>query len=214
MASKKKKKVGKGGKDTFNDLGLVPSVGQGQGTPCAEEEVDPNEPLYCICQRISYGHMVGCDNEDCKNEWFHLECVGLLVNPVGTWLCPDCCVERGLIYQGAATAMPPPPATMAPAVAVAPMEEEEQQEQLVEESAEEAAAMVVVEEEGGGAEEGGGRLAEEGEEGKAAAAAAVVAEEAAETVAAAVDEGAREEEGGASTAAALEGEAVEGKALS
>jgi hypothetical protein len=25
---------------------------------------DPNEPRYCICNDVSYGDMVGCDNED------------------------------------------------------------------------------------------------------------------------------------------------------
>jgi len=25
---------------------------------------DPNEPRYCLCNDISYGDMVGCDNED------------------------------------------------------------------------------------------------------------------------------------------------------
>ena len=210
MASKKKKRLGKGGKDTSNDLGLVPSVGQGQGTPGAED-VDPNEPVYCICQRVSYGEMVGCDNEDCKNEWFHLDCMGLLATPTtGSWICPDCCVEKGLIYQGAAMALPAPPATVAPVVVVAPMEEGEQQEeqkeeQLVGGQAGEAAAMVVVEEEGGGAEEEGGGMGEKegGEEG----APPVVAEEAV-AVAAAVEEGAKEGEGEASTAAAVEGEAL------
>lgn len=26
--------------------------------------IDPNEPTYCLCNRISFGTMVGCDNED------------------------------------------------------------------------------------------------------------------------------------------------------
>jgi hypothetical protein len=25
---------------------------------------DPNEPRYCICNQVSYGDMVACDNED------------------------------------------------------------------------------------------------------------------------------------------------------
>jgi len=32
---------------------------------------DPNEPRYCICNQVSYGEMVGCDNGDCPIEWFH-----------------------------------------------------------------------------------------------------------------------------------------------
>lgn len=26
--------------------------------------VDPNEPTYCVCQQVSYGEMIGCDNTD------------------------------------------------------------------------------------------------------------------------------------------------------
>ena len=33
---------------------------------------DPNEPKYCYCQRVSYGEMIGCDNQDCKMEWVSL----------------------------------------------------------------------------------------------------------------------------------------------
>ena len=26
--------------------------------------VDPNEPTYCLCHQVSYGEMIGCDNQD------------------------------------------------------------------------------------------------------------------------------------------------------
>lgn len=26
--------------------------------------VDPNEPVYCYCQGVSYGEMVACDNAE------------------------------------------------------------------------------------------------------------------------------------------------------
>eukprot|EP00002_Diphylleia_rotans_P021213 TRINITY_DN4132_c0_g1_i3.p1 TRINITY_DN4132_c0_g1~~TRINITY_DN4132_c0_g1_i3.p1 ORF type:complete len:239 (-),score=46.32 TRINITY_DN4132_c0_g1_i3:121-837(-) len=52
--------------------------------------IDPNEPTYCICNRVSFGEMVGCDNNDCKVEWFHFECVGLVSKPKGKWYCPEC----------------------------------------------------------------------------------------------------------------------------
>ncbi|KAK6542225.1 hypothetical protein TWF694_011924 [Orbilia ellipsospora] len=54
--------------------------------------IDPNEPTYCLCNRISFGTMVGCDNEDCPKEWFHMECVGLTAEPPKTvkWYCPLC----------------------------------------------------------------------------------------------------------------------------
>ena len=29
-----------------------------------EWNFDPNEPRYCICNQVSYGDMVACDNED------------------------------------------------------------------------------------------------------------------------------------------------------
>ncbi|XP_020615040.1 inhibitor of growth protein 3-like [Orbicella faveolata] len=51
---------------------------------------DPNEPRYCLCNQVSYGEMVGCDNPDCAIEWFHYGCVGLTDAPKGKWFCPQC----------------------------------------------------------------------------------------------------------------------------
>jgi len=56
--------------------------------------IDPNEPTYCVCNRVSFGEMVGCDNSDCKVEWFHFECVGLTNPPKGKWYCPECTAIR------------------------------------------------------------------------------------------------------------------------
>eukprot|EP00501_MAST-03F_sp_TOSAG23-6_P001706 GSMAST32.ASY1.ANO1.1779.1 assembled CDS len=52
--------------------------------------IDPNEPTYCFCNRVSFGEMVGCDNDDCEIEWFHYACVGLTEQPKGKWYCPQC----------------------------------------------------------------------------------------------------------------------------
>ncbi|KAK3296069.1 uncharacterized protein B0H64DRAFT_322710 [Chaetomium fimeti] len=55
--------------------------------------IDPHEERYCLCNRVSFGTMIQCDNGDnCKLEWFHLECVGLSDIPARTtkWYCPDC----------------------------------------------------------------------------------------------------------------------------
>lgn len=52
--------------------------------------IDPDEPLYCLCQQVSYGEMIGCDNEACAIEWFHFNCVGLTSKPKGKWFCPKC----------------------------------------------------------------------------------------------------------------------------
>ncbi|KAL3861319.1 hypothetical protein ACJMK2_007377 [Sinanodonta woodiana] len=56
--------------------------------------VDPNEPTYCLCHQVSYGEMIGCDNQDCPIEWFHFACVGLTTKPKGKWFCPRCTEER------------------------------------------------------------------------------------------------------------------------
>ncbi|KAL4897163.1 hypothetical protein BDV59DRAFT_169930 [Aspergillus ambiguus] len=59
------------------------------------EEIDPNEPRYCICGDVSFGTMICCENQDCDREWFHLDCVGLSEVPGRTakWYCPDCRVK-------------------------------------------------------------------------------------------------------------------------
>ena len=52
--------------------------------------IDPNEPTYCLCEQVSYGEMIGCDNDECPIEWFHFSCVGLHHKPKGKWYCPKC----------------------------------------------------------------------------------------------------------------------------
>lgn len=83
------------------------------------EEIDPNEPRYCLCGDVSFGTMICCENNDvsnhtiptfdppknntncfskqCDKEWFHLDCVGLSEVPSRTakWYCPDCRVKLG-----------------------------------------------------------------------------------------------------------------------
>jgi len=48
------------------------------------------EPAYCICEEISYGNMVCCDNDLCPIEWFHFGCVSINRKPKGKWYCPRC----------------------------------------------------------------------------------------------------------------------------
>ncbi|XP_072382785.1 uncharacterized protein MESR4 isoform X2 [Diabrotica undecimpunctata] len=53
----------------------------------------PAQPqLYCYCQcpYDEVSEMIGCDATDCEIEWFHFECVGIMVPPKGQWFCPDC----------------------------------------------------------------------------------------------------------------------------
>lgn len=66
--------------------------------PVEEVEVDEGEgsnagddmTLYCFCQKVSYGEMIGCDNKTCQYEWFHVSCLGLKETPIGNWYCPQC----------------------------------------------------------------------------------------------------------------------------
>ncbi|KAF2020738.1 hypothetical protein BU24DRAFT_337493 [Aaosphaeria arxii CBS 175.79] len=56
---------------------------------------DGDEPRFCFCNEVSYGAMVGCDNESCPREWFHLACVNLDKPPPSRtkWFCSDQCKE-------------------------------------------------------------------------------------------------------------------------
>lgn len=48
------------------------------------------EPLYCYCNQVAYGEMVGCDGDSCELEWFHLPCINLDHLPKGKWYCDEC----------------------------------------------------------------------------------------------------------------------------
>ncbi|KAG1670637.1 Inhibitor of growth protein 1 [Nymphon striatum] len=58
------------------------------------EPIDPDEQTYCLCEQVSYGEMIGCDNENCEIEWFHFSCVQLTNKPKGKWYCPHCRGDR------------------------------------------------------------------------------------------------------------------------
>ncbi|KAL3658044.1 hypothetical protein V7S43_019098 [Phytophthora oleae] len=75
----------------------VPAAAAGPVILASEDlPIDPNEPIYCSCRRVSFGQMVGCDNDDCKYEWFHFGCVGLTDQPAGKWYCQDCKAQLGI----------------------------------------------------------------------------------------------------------------------
>ena len=49
----------------------------------------------CYCRGGEHGQMVGCDNEHCPYQWFHLECLKLKAFPRSkTWYCPECQKRR------------------------------------------------------------------------------------------------------------------------
>lgn len=64
-----------------------------------EPPIDPDEPTYCLCEQVSYGEMIGCDNDACVIEWFHFNCVGLVNKPKGKWFCPNCRGENSKVMR-------------------------------------------------------------------------------------------------------------------
>jgi hypothetical protein len=58
--------------------------------PVEDVVIDPNEPVYCSCKRISFGEMIACENPNCPTEWYHFECAGLTEAPNVDWYCPTC----------------------------------------------------------------------------------------------------------------------------
>lgn len=70
------------------------SSNTGEVSPIIDMPIDPDEPTYCLCQQVSFGQMIGCDNMKCPIEWFHFSCVRLTHKPKGKWFCPDCTIKR------------------------------------------------------------------------------------------------------------------------
>ncbi|XP_040575436.1 inhibitor of growth protein 3 isoform X2 [Lepeophtheirus salmonis] len=93
---------GGGGSSSLVDEPLLDPSLIGGNSPSTEEllsagssqdqewNYDPSEPRYCICNQVSYGDMVACDNQDCPYEWFHYPCVTITAPPKGKWYCPTC----------------------------------------------------------------------------------------------------------------------------
>lgn len=63
MAKKKKYKV-KIVKRKRENIVYSSKVDTFESRSDMDMSVDPNEPLYCYCQQVSYGEMVACDNAD------------------------------------------------------------------------------------------------------------------------------------------------------
>ena len=53
-----------------------------------EGKLRPALTYNCTCMQVSFGEMVGCDNADCRIEWFHFQCVGLTAPPKNKWCAP------------------------------------------------------------------------------------------------------------------------------
>lgn len=72
---------------------------QAEIPPAFEETIDPDEPTYCLCDQISFGEMILCDNDLCPIEWFHFSCVSLTTKPKGKWFCPNCRGDRPSVMK-------------------------------------------------------------------------------------------------------------------
>ncbi|XP_016976519.1 uncharacterized protein LOC108042642 isoform X2 [Drosophila rhopaloa] len=56
---------------------------------------------YCRCPYDEVSEMIACDGDNCLIEWFHFECVGIMVAPQGKWFCAECRPKYSEgIYQG------------------------------------------------------------------------------------------------------------------
>ena len=58
-----------------------------------QEEASPenSEPeRWCYCGGEEEGEMICCDDERCKIQWYHFDCIGISEAPRGTWYCPKC----------------------------------------------------------------------------------------------------------------------------
>lgn len=43
---------------------VIPLLSIAHPSDVLDMPVDPNEPTYCLCHQVSYGEMIGCDNQD------------------------------------------------------------------------------------------------------------------------------------------------------
>lgn len=50
--------------ETGSITGTLVGAGVAHTAEVLDMPVDPNEPTYCLCNQVSYGEMIGCDNPD------------------------------------------------------------------------------------------------------------------------------------------------------
>jgi hypothetical protein len=72
--------------------------------PDADADVDTegeDRKEYCFCHSVTYGNMIGCENDQCPYEWFHFKCVGLKKPPPESalWYCPECRTKPGMAMK-------------------------------------------------------------------------------------------------------------------
>ncbi|PPQ99507.1 hypothetical protein CVT24_005297 [Panaeolus cyanescens] len=62
-------------------------------TDAGDNDMEDNR-TYCICDGVSYGEMIACDDSTCEREWFHLACINLTAPPAGQWYCDSCKAKK------------------------------------------------------------------------------------------------------------------------
>ena len=63
--------------------------------------ISPDRLCYpCICGGKPLDDWIACERKDCKVEWYHWECVGLVEEPKTLWVCPNCRVRERACRRG------------------------------------------------------------------------------------------------------------------
>ena len=75
-----------------SDNGQCEQAGQSSNDVPKLQQVQQNQRTFCYCHGPDTGLMIGCDNKDCRIQWFHTKCLDInkLSIPKGDWYCPDC----------------------------------------------------------------------------------------------------------------------------
>ena len=78
--------------------------------PNSNEDTSSNlTPVWCYCRRDEeFDTMIGCDNEQCTIQWYHLSCLQIPQShvPKGKWYCPDCHKERSKVKKKQVDVLP------------------------------------------------------------------------------------------------------------
>ena len=69
-----------------DSLELRPS----ESTTSSTRHETTTERHYCYCNEVESGEMIGCDDENCFIQWFHVDCLKIKTIPKGAWYCPEC----------------------------------------------------------------------------------------------------------------------------
>jgi len=54
------------------DVQVAAAAVDGGAAEGGEAEGDGDDKTYCVCDRVSYGEMIACDEIDCEREWVNI----------------------------------------------------------------------------------------------------------------------------------------------